>query len=183
MNGDVIAAIWGAALVALNAESAASAAVEKVMPVTESMVRGDNKSFSYEVTTTASLAAIWALWTDVTTWKQWDKGLKDATADRPFALGVRGKITPLSGPSSSFEITEFESQRSYTFVTGLPLAKLTVRRVIIGTKPTRFRHEVSFSGALGGTWAKRFGPSFRAALPPTMRTLAKLAEGGESAGC
>ena len=140
---------------------------------------GTDRAFSYEVTTTASPDRVWSLWTDVSTWKIWDKGLKDAELGEPMRRGSKGKIIPLSGPSASFTVTEFDPKISYAFVTDLPLAKLTVRRTIVGTSPTRFRHDVAFSGALAGTFAKRFGPGFRAALPPTMREIAALAESGD----
>lgn len=146
--------------------------------MTTAETSGTDRAFSYEVTTTASPDRVWALWTDVSTWKTWDKGLKDAELAAPMALNSKGKVIPNSGPSASFKVTEFEPNRSYTFVTNLPLAKLTVRRTIVGTSPTRFRHDVSFSGVLAGTFAKRFGPGFREALPPTMRGIATLAESG-----
>ena len=137
---------------------------------------GTDEAFFHEVTTTASPERIWALWTDVSTWKAWDKGLKDAELAEPMRLGATGKIIPLSGYPTSFEVTEFNPGRSYAFVTDLPMAKLTVRRTIIGTSPTRFRHDVSFSGPMAETFAKRFGPGFRKALPPTMREIGALAE-------
>ncbi len=142
---------------------------------------GTNRAFSYEVTTTAPVDRIWTLWTDVSTWQQWDQGLRDAELSEPMRNGAKGKIIPLSGPSASFTVTAFDPQQSYTFVTNLPLAKLTVRRTIVGTSPTRFRHDVSFSGPMGGIFANRFGPRFRAALPPTMRAIAALAESGAAA--
>jgi Polyketide cyclase / dehydrase and lipid transport len=156
------------------------AMAEEAGKMASSETTGTDRSFSYEVTTTASPGRVWALWTDVSTWKTWDKGLKDAELAAPMRLGSKGKIIPLSGPSTSFKVTEFNSGQSYTFVTNLPMAKLTVRRTIVGTSPTRFRHDVSFSGLMAGTFAKRFGPGFRKALPPTMREIAMLAESGVS---
>ena len=173
MNPIVKGAMFGLALVVA---SGAPAKFQDAAPVNDVAVQGTNQAFSYEVTTAAPPSAIWALWTDVSSWKLWDKGLRDATADRPLASGVQGEIISLSGTSSRFSITEFSPQNSYTFVTDLPQAKLTIRRIITGANPTRFRHEVSFSGEKGASWAERFGPRFRAALPPTMEALAQLAE-------
>jgi hypothetical protein len=163
-------------LAAIMVTEVASTGEPETMAATETI--GTDRAFSYEVTTTAAPDRIWALWTDVSTWRRWDRGLKDAELGEPMRLGSKGKIIPTSGPSASFKVTEFDPQRSYTFVTNLPLAKLTVRRTIVATSPTRFRHDVSFSGALAGTFARRFGPEFRAALPPTMKAIATLAENG-----
>lgn len=140
------------------------------------IAEGTNRSFSHTVTTEAQANTVWQLWTDVSTWKEWDEGLKGAEMSGPFVLQAQGRIIPLSGPSSRFEVTELTEGQSYSFETRLPFARLTVRRLFVAHAPTVFRHEVSFSGALASFWAGRFGPGFRVALPPTMDTLAKLAQ-------
>ena len=140
------------------------------------LAQGTNRAFSHTVATKASAEAVWRLWTDVSTWKDWDKGLKDAELEGPIAQGARGRIMPLSGPASRFEVTEFTEGSSYAFETRLPFARLIVRRSFVSREPVVFRHEVSFEGALAGFWAGRFGPGFRAQLPPTMEALAVLAE-------
>ena len=140
------------------------------------LAEGTNRAFSHTLTTEASPERVWQLWTDATTWKDWDKGLKDAEIDEPFTLGATGRILPLSGPASKFEVVEYVEGQSYAFETRLPFARLTVRRSFVSLNPTTFQHEVSFDGLLAGFWAGRFGPGFRAALPPTMTSLAELAE-------
>lgn len=172
--------LWLAiALLFAAAQSASTVAAKDLEMTTKAETEGTDRAFSYEVTTTASADRVWTLWTDVSTWKMWDQGLKDAELSEPMRLGSKGKIIPLSGPSASFVVTEFNPKASYTFVTTLPFAKLTVQRTIIGTSPTRFRHDVSFSGPMAAVFAKRFGPGFRVALPPTMRAIATLAESAD----
>ncbi|MDX2234773.1 MAG: SRPBCC family protein [Hyphomonadaceae bacterium] len=155
---------------------AAVSACASPPPPGAALAAGDNAAFSHEVSTAAPRAAVWALWTDPATWKDWDRGLRDAGLDGPMAEGARGTITPLDGPPAPFTVTAYSEGEAYAFATDLPLATLTVRRVFVGDAPTRLRHEVRFSGPLGWFWADRFGPGFRAALPPTMESLARLAE-------
>lgn len=164
-------------IIAAAALAACSGSPKTALPAGGELAAGTNRAFSHEVTTTAPPEAIWALWTDASTWKDWDKGLKSAEHTGEMKPGSKGKIIPLNGPAATFTIKTFETGKSYSFKTGLPLASLTVERVLTGTEPTRFRHSVSFSGPLAGFWAGQFGPGFRAALPPTMDTLADLAEG------
>ena len=140
------------------------------------LANGTNQAFEYTLTTSASKEAVWSLWTDVSTWKDWDRGLQDARLEGAFALGARGTIIPLSGPSASFEVTAFDPFESYTFETRLPLARLEVKRSFVSETPVTIQHEVSFKGLLGGLWGRILGPGFRAALPPTMETLVQLAE-------
>ena len=163
----------GAALAAVLL--AACSGSPKVPPGTV-LAEGTNRAFSHEVTTTAPPEAVWALWTDASTWKDWDKGLKSAEHEGAMAVGSKGTIVPLEGASANFEVIRLEPGKSYSFRTSLPLARLIVEREITGTAPTRLRHTVSFSGPLAGYWSDQFGPGFRAALPPTMERLADLAE-------
>ena len=144
------------------------------------LAEGTNRAFSHSLETSASADQVWQLWTEVSTWKDWDEGLKDAEMDGTMALGSKGRIIPLSGPSSGFEVTEFSDGNAYAFATRLPFARLIVRRVFVSREPTVFQHEVSFEGALAGFWASRFGPQFREALPSTMEALSALAETEES---
>ena len=137
---------------------------------------GTNRSFFHETATGAPREAVWALWTKVSSWKDWDLGLKDAELDGPMRLGAVGRIIPQSGPPAKFTVTEFEEQVSYAFATTLPLAKLVVRRSFPPSEGTAFRHEVSFTGFLARLWAGQLGPGFRKALPPTMERLARQAE-------
>jgi hypothetical protein len=153
-------------------------AVATAAPAAPLVADGNNKVFRYDVTTAASPAAVWAVWMDVAGWGRWDLGLESARSEGALAAGVKGQIVPRSGPASRFRVTAFVPLQSYAFETALPLAKLTVRRAIVGTAPTVIRHEVRFSGLLAGVWAGRFGPSFRAALPPTMHKLVTIAEAG-----
>ncbi|MEO1658734.1 MAG: SRPBCC family protein [Pseudomonadota bacterium] len=150
-------------------------------PKADTRAVGTNRAFYHEVSTTAEPTAIWRLWTDVSTWKDWDKGLADAKLGGPFVVGATGTITPRSGPPARFDITQYEEGVSYAFETRLPLARLEVRRSFVRKDPVVIRHDVRFKGALGGFWAGRFGPSFREALPPTMNELTRLAEQKELA--
>jgi hypothetical protein len=140
---------------------------------------GTNQAFYHEVTTTAPPSAVWAVWTDVAGWGRWDKGLKSASLVGPFESGARGTLTPLSGPNARFVVREVRQGISYRFTTALPLASLSVTRTIVSSgqnAPTVFRHDVRFDGLLASFWAKRFGPGFRAALPPTMVGISTLAQ-------
>jgi hypothetical protein len=137
---------------------------------------GTNQRFSHSATTTASPARIWEIWMDVPNWKLWDKGLQDATSTNPLMLGSNGHILAQTGSRVPFLVTEFQDQTSYTFETALPLAKLYVRRSIISTGPTLFRHEVWFDGPMAFAWGFALGRGFRTALPLTMAALVAIAE-------
>ncbi|MEL7466626.1 MAG: SRPBCC family protein [Pseudomonadota bacterium] len=141
---------------------------------TAELAPGTNRDFSFTVATSAP-DKVWRLWTTPSTWGNWDKGLKSASMAKEMALGPTGQTMPLSGPASQFEVTEFESQHSYSFLTRLPLAQLTVARSFNADR-SEFTHRVRFSGPLAFVFARMFGTGFRKALLPTMRTLNAPAE-------
>ncbi len=135
-----------------------------------------NQHFQLELETSAPASEVWRLWTDVSTWGDWDMGLRSATSDQPFARGTKGTIIDNSGRSSPFTVTECEPERTCTFVTHLPLGSLSIRRTITTTEPCRFHHDVSFHGIGGWVLSHFLAPNFRKLLPQTMSKLAKIAE-------
>ena len=136
-----------------------------------------NSHFWNTVATTASPEQIWAIWTDVSNWEQWDKGLKKADMDTPFSLHSSGVITSLEGRKSKFKVVELEEGKSYTFKTKLPLGGLYVKRFLEQRNgKTYFTHEVWFKGITKGIFAKAFGPKFRTLLPEAMNSIKKIAE-------
>jgi len=137
---------------------------------------GTNQHFSHTITSTAPATKIWEIWTDVSNWKEWDTGLKDAAMEGQFELDATGIITSLEGRKSKFRIVTYEKDRSYTMRTKLPLGSLYVKRYLIveGGKTT-FTHEVWFTGLTRGLFAKAFGKKFRAMLPEVIESIKSIA--------
>lgn len=149
---------------------------ERTMPAQSNQIApGTNQDFSFTVPTSAP-DRIWSLWTDPSTWGDWDKGLKSASMEGDMRLGSTGVIIPLSGPQSAFEVVTFDPEKSYDFETRLPMATLRVERSFNADR-TAFTHRVTFNGPMAFAFARMFGPGFRKALPPTMEALNALAEG------
>ena len=136
-----------------------------------------NQHFSHTENTNASPSSIWNVWTDVTRWKDWDTGLKDAYMDDAFMLGAKGTIISLEGRKSRFTITEFVEGQSYTMKTKLPLGSLYVKRYLkVDEQTTTFTHEVWFKGLTKGVFAKAFGGKFRAMLPDVLENIKQIVE-------
>lgn len=136
-----------------------------------------NKHFSNTEKTTAPPETIWKIWTDVSNWKDWDTGLKDASVKAGFELNARGEIISLEGRRSKFTVVAFETNKSYTFKTKLPLGALFIKRTLeIKNGTTYFTHEVWFKGLSSGIFAKKLGPKFRKMLPLVMENIKTIAE-------
>ncbi|MEL6470101.1 MAG: SRPBCC family protein [Cyanobacteria bacterium J06623_4] len=132
--------------------------------------------FSRTLETTADPASVWAVWTDVAHWPEWDSELKDATLAGDFRLGAMGWLTPKQGPRLKFSIVQVNWGESYTYITYLPLCRLKVYRymrqgVHQGEAPLSFTHEVSFEGFLGFFFGWLLGRQFKSVLPSVMQSV------------
>lgn len=135
------------------------------------------KHFWYSMETSASPEVIWAIWTDVPNWKNWDTGLKDASMEGDFNLDSKGVITTLEDRKSKFKVVDFIEGKSYTYKTKLPLSSLYVNRYLeVKDGKTIFTHEVWFRGLTGGIFARVFGEKFRTMLPNVLAQIKEIAE-------
>lgn len=133
--------------------------------------------FSHTEKTIASPEALWALWTDVPNWKQWDKGIRSATISTVFSEGAKGKLVPDKGPKTRFVIRHVVPGQSYHLYTSIPFGKLIVRRSMKQTdEGILFTHEVEFTGLLKQFFAKKFGSRYKAMLPEVMKEIKRIAE-------
>ena len=135
--------------------------------------------FDHTLKTKTAPGRVWAVWTDVARWPEWDGELESASVEGDqLALGAKGTLRPRRGPDSSFVVSEFEPEEGYAFATRLPLCKLVVRRWLSGDRDggTTFTHEVSFVGPLSFHFGALLGGRFRAALPGVMGNVRSIAE-------
>ena len=107
---------------------------------------------------------VWRRWAEVETWHEWDTEVKEASLKGNFELSAKGTLTLKTGPETSFTITEFIPEQSYTFTTDLPLAKLHVKRYFSKNR-TAFTHEVGFTGTLAPLFGFLLGRRFEEVLP------------------
>lgn len=135
---------------------------------------GTDRHFAHTLETTAP-DAVWRLWTEVTSWAEWDLGLVAADLDGPLRPGAVGTLVPAAGPRSRFTVTAMEQGRRTAFETALPGARLRVDRHLSADR-RRFTHAVSFSGPLAWLFAPLLAPKLRMLLPPTMARLKAIAE-------
>ena len=134
--------------------------------------------FEHTITVKARVEAIWKLYSDITSWVEWDKGILYASLDGPFAAGTRGTLQPEGQGPLAFQLTEAEPLRGFSDVADIPDAGIQVhfthrlRQAAAGTSIT---HRVTITGPN----AERLGPEMGAGLsrgiPQTMERLAALA--------
>jgi len=128
---------------------------------------------SESTTTTATPGAVWALWSDVATWEQWDPAVEAVALDGEFAEGTAGTITLRGGIEAPLTLEVVTPGARY-------LDQLTMGDLVI-----RIDHvlrampggtEVTVSTTIEGQGADDIGPMVTADAPVALAALVSLAE-------
>lgn len=133
-----------------------------------------NYEYEHSIETTASADAVWALWSDVSRWTEWDTGLTAIELTGPFEVGSTGTMTMPGRPPIDFRLTEVVPGTAFTDETVLPGAVLRFGHTATPLPDGRLR--VTHRVEIDGPDAARLGPAVTSDLPEAVRTLTGLAE-------
>lgn len=134
--------------------------------------------FEHTVTTAAGLAEIWALYSDITTWTQWDEGISHASLAGPFASGTSGLLQLQGQEALAFQLTEVDPFRGFSDVTDIPGTGIQIHfthRLEPVEEGTKVTHTVSITGSHADALASNLGPDLTRGIPYTMERLAAMA--------
>ena len=126
------------------------------------------------VTSTAPAEAVWALWSDPTTWSDWDPSVVGVIFDGPFEQGTVGTMT-LAGPFEvpvSLEVVE----PGVRYLDQLTMGDLVIRIDHVVASLPDGGCEVTVSTTIEGPGADDIGPIVTAEAPMAMATLVASAE-------
>lgn len=133
--------------------------------------------FEHSENTSAAPERVWEQYADPEAWPIWDLDVERMTVEAPMAVGVRGRLKPRSGPTTSLVFTKVEPGRRFTNASRLPLARLEVdHRIQPENRGSRFTHTVTITGPLAPLFGRLVGRAIASGLPRSMRELARLAE-------
>jgi ligand-binding SRPBCC domain-containing protein len=134
-----------------------------------------NYEFEHSETTTASAEAIWALWSAVNRWPEWDSSLERIELTGPFEAGTTGTMILPGRPPISFTITEVQPGHGFTDETEVPGGVLRFRHSLeITDGRTVVTHRVEIDGP--AEMAGKLGPMVTEDVPEAVRDLVRLAE-------
>ncbi len=133
--------------------------------------------FEHTIETEAEPAAIWRLYTDVSTWPTWDHGNEWTTLDGPFEAGATGQMKFKGQDALPFRLVTVEPERHFADETELPGAVLRFehrleRRAGGGARLT---HRVVIEGPASDAIGPQLGPLITTGVPETMRNVAEQA--------
>jgi ribosomal protein L30E len=100
-------------------------------------------------TTTKSASDIYAMYTDVNNWKNWDKSVETAQLDGKFVVGATGTMKPVGGPKSKIVISGATTNEYAASTCNLVACHILFEQRIKDLGDTReVTHRVSLEGFL-----------------------------------
>ncbi len=133
-------------------------------------------TFEYEHPTTAAREAVWALWSDVARWPEWDDDLDAVSLDGDFSAGTSGTLTPKGIGPLEFTITAAEPGRGYSDETLLPGAVLRFEHELLPAESgTVIRQRVTMDGPSANDYFAELGPKIILDVPTALARLADRA--------
>jgi len=136
-------------------------------------------TYEHTLYTTANPAAVWALYSDVSTWPSWDDANEVTILDGPFEAGTRGKITFRGQDPLPFTLITVDPQRFFADETDLGGFVIRFEHQLTATATgVQLVHRVSITGAAADQVGPELGPTITAGIPTTMAALAALAQAG-----
>ena len=131
--------------------------------------------------TTASPAAVWKVWSDTSTWPEWNPDVQSMTLNGPFAAGTTGVMKTKQG-TRQITLTEVVAGRSFRLETVvIPLTRFIFDcKVAAGPAgKTTISQGVRVGGPLGGLVGGMMGKQVADTFPPLLQGLARKAEATE----
>ncbi len=134
------------------------------------------------VETVASPEAVWKLWSDVSTWQDWNPDVQSMTLDGPFAAGTTGVMKTKQG-TRRVKLTQVVPGRSFRLETSvIPLTTFFFDcQVSSGAAgKTRVSQAITVGGPLGGVVGGAMSKQIANTFPPLLEGLARKAEASET---
>lgn len=132
------------------------------------------------VETKASPATVWRIWSDTSTWPQWNPDVQSMALDGPFAAGTTGTMKTRQG-TRQVQLTEVVPGRSFRLeTTVIPLTRFAFEcRVAAGPAGTTISQGIHVGGPLGGLVGGMMSRQIADTFPPLLQGLARKAEASE----
>lgn len=131
--------------------------------------------FECEATFQAEPAAVWALWTDVARWPEWDVSKELARLDGPFEPGTTGWGKQRGNLGGSFTIVAVDPGRGWVTECPAPFGKLIFDHLIepLGEGRVRVVKKVEVQGGFGPL-LRLFSPKMRRDITASLANLGRL---------
>lgn len=124
--------------------------------------------------TSAAPEAVWALWSDISTWASWDPPVERVLLDGPFRVGTGGTMVMAGGIEMPFELVEVTPDRRYLDV--LRMGELEIRIDHVVEPDESGGSVVTVTTEISGPGAEGVGAMVTADAPAAVAALVAQAE-------
>ena len=139
--------------------------------------------YEYAADSTATPAAVWAVWADILAWPAWNAGVAEIAIDGPFAPGTGFTMTPPGDEPITMRLTEVEPGERFTDVMDAgDFLVTTVHR--LEARPsggTRVVYRTEITGPAAGQVGPELGPAITGDFPEVVAALCRRAEAAPAA--
>lgn len=136
-------------------------------------------AYGHEVDVAAPPERVWTLWSDPTSWHEWNPDVRKMDLDGPFAVGTTGIMHTTAGRSHPIVFSAIQPGRSFR-LDARPIPATTFRfdcTIVPTATGCRIGQAVSFGG-LGSLLAPMMGRQVAAGFPAILEGLKRRAEAG-----
>lgn len=130
--------------------------------------------------TTASPDRIWSIWSDPSTWAEWNPNVQKVTLNGAFTDGATGTMTTRSGGTHQIRLSEVKPRQGFRLDTQvIPLTRFAFMcRITPGAAGrTTISQSLAMSGPLAPVFSPMMGDQVAKTFEPLLEGLAKKAEG------
>ena len=136
--------------------------------------------YGTSVETTASPDRVWKIWSDMSTWGDWNPNVSTMEWQGGFAQGTQGVMNNRAGQHHKMKLTEVQPGRFFALETSV-VPGTTFRfncRVEPAGGKTKISQMVEVKGPLGPILQGMLGPQVSKEFGTLLANLAKKAEAG-----
>ena len=138
------------------------------------------REYGTAVETTASPQRVWAIWSDMSTWGQWNPNVTSMDWTGGFVSGSTGVMNTPSGKHHRMELVDVKPGQSFALLTSVvPGTRFRFNcRIEPAAGKTRISQAVEVGGPLGPVMQGMLGPQVSKEFGTLLSNLARKAESG-----
>jgi hypothetical protein len=136
------------------------------------------REYGKSVETTASPARVWQVWSDMSTWGEWNPNVSTMDWQGAFTSGTTGIMNTKAGQHHKMELVDVQPGRGFALLTSVVPGtrfRFNCRIESAGAK-TRVSQTVEVGGPLGPLMGGMLGPQVSKEFGTLLSNLARKAE-------
>jgi hypothetical protein len=136
------------------------------------------REYGTSVETTASPDKVWKVWSDMSTWGEWNPNVSTMDWQDGFVSGSKGFMNTRAGQHHKMELVDVQPRRGFALLTSVvPVTKFRFNcRIETAAGKTKVSQTVEVGGPLGPVMGGMLGPQVSKEFGTLLENLAKKAE-------